>query len=158
MTQKRIDDLFTQRSSTKRSRITQTTINDRDEFDDLFETNSSIKRRRTNNTKQTTDVFDFDVPTTSRIKRNISDDDSENKLIDDLFNNDTRKKLRRPIKTEKSADILDMFITRSSTANPQTITTLDDFKTPISTTQKKIKMFFDDTDLITTREENDTVR
>jgi hypothetical protein len=137
MTQRKIDDLF----SGKRTRAQPI----RDEFDDLFETNSSAKRRRVDQ-KPTTDVFDFPAPTTLKKKRSsttIADD--ENKAIDDLFNNDTRKKLRRPIKTEASEDLLDMFNTRS---NPQPITTIDDFKPPIpSTTQKKIKMFFDDTDL-----------
>jgi hypothetical protein len=172
MTQKKIDDLFSLTSSTrsgKRSRVNQTTTNNRDEFDDLFETNSSAKRRRTNNNnnKQVTDVFDFDMPSTSTIKtendrslkkkRSITDDNED---IDELFNNDTRKKLRRPIKQE-STDILDMFKTKTNTNIPQTITTLDDFKTPISsknfTTQKKIKMFFDDTDLISIREQNEMV-
>jgi hypothetical protein len=166
MTQKKIDDLFFQTPSNKRSRQTRITTNDRDEFDDLFETNSSVKRRRTNN-KQSIDVFDFDIdiPSTSKIgslkkKRSIIDDD-EDKAIDDLFNNDTRKKLRRPIKTEESTDLLDMFKTRINTNIPPTISTIDDFKTPIcsknSSTQKKIKMFFDDTDLISSREQNDTV-
>ena len=176
MTQKKIDDLFSLTSSStrsgKRSRTNQTTTNIRDEFDDLFETNStSAKRRRTNNNnnnnKQLIDVFDFDMPSTSTIKiendrslkkkRGIPDDNED---IDELFNNDTRKKLRRPIKQE-STDILDMFKTKTNTNIPQTITTLDDFKTPISsknfTTQKKIKMFFDDTDLISSREENEMV-
>ena len=147
MTQRKLDDLF----SSKRSRAQPV----RDEFDDIFETNSSAKRRRVDQ-KPTTDVFDFPAPssstTTLRKKRSstaIADD--ENKAIDDLFNNDTRKKLRRPIKTEASEDLLDMFNTRP-------ITTFDDFKPPIpSTTQKKIKMFFDDTDLHALQEQTDTV-
>jgi hypothetical protein len=172
MTQQKIDDLFSltpsSTRSSKRSRPNQTTINTRDEFDDLFETNSSAKRRRTNNNKPLTDVYDFDMPSTStntiennkstgslKKKRSIIDDNDDNKAIDELFNNDTRKKLRRPIKHEESADLLDMFKTKTNI--PQTITTLDDFKTPISsknsTTQKKIKMFFDDTDLISLREQ-----
>jgi hypothetical protein len=172
MTQQKIDDLFSltpsSTRSSKRSRPNQTTINTRDEFDDLFETNSSAKRRRTNNNKPLTDVYDFDMPSTStntiennkstgslKKKRSIIDDNDDNKAIDELFNNDTRKKLRRPIKHEESADLLDMFKTKTNI--PQTITTLDDFKTPISsknsTTQKKIKMFFDDTDLISIREQ-----
>jgi hypothetical protein len=167
MTQQKINDLFSQTVLSKRSRINRTTTNDHDEFDDLFETNSSIKRRRTNN-KQSTDVFNFDISSTPIIgslkKRKSIIDDEENKAIDDLFNNDTRKKLRRPIKTEAedSTDLLDMFKTRTNTNNkPQTISTIDDFKTPSCpknfTTQKKVKMFFDDTDLISTREQNDTV-
>lgn len=151
MTQQKIDDLFSQKSSKKRSRIT---TNDRDEFDDLFETTSSMKRIRTNNNnsnniKQTTtsDVFDFDIPSTSKTKR-IHNDIDENKAIDDLFNNDTRKKLRRPIKTEQTPDVFDMFNIPSKS---------DDFKIPI-TQKKKIKTFFDDTDLTSIREENDTVR
>jgi hypothetical protein len=172
MTQQKIDDLFSltpsSTRSSKRSRPNQTTTNTRDEFDDLFETNSSAKRRRTNNNKPLTDVYDFDMPSTStntiennkstgslKKKRSIIDDNDDNKAIDELFNNDTRKKLRRPIKHEESADLLDMFKTKTNI--PQTITTLDDFKTPISsknsTTQKKIKMFFDDTDLISIREQ-----
>jgi len=159
----KIDDLFSQRPTSKRSRITQTITNDRDEFDDLFEGNSSIKRRRTND-KQSIDIFDFNSPpSTSRTgslkkKRSSIIDDDENKAIDDLFNNnDTRKKLRRQIKHEDSNDLLDMFKTRINTNNPQTITTIDDFKTP-AITQKKIKMFFDDTDLISSRDETDTVK
>lgn len=152
MTQQKIDDLFSQKSSKKRSRIT---TNDRDEFDDLFETTSSMKRIRTNNNnsnniKQTTttsDVFDFDIPSTSKTKR-IHNDIDENKAIDDLFNNDTRKKLRRPIKTEQTPDVFDMFNIPSKS---------DDFKIPI-TQKKKIKTFFDNTDLTSIREENDTVR
>jgi hypothetical protein len=157
MTQQKIDDLFSltpsSTRSSKRSRPNQTTINTRDELDDLFETNSSAKRRRTNNNKPLTDVYDFDMPSTStntiennkstgslKKKRSIIDDNDDNKAIDELFNNDTRKKLRRPIKHEESADLLDMFKTKTNV--PQTITTLDDFKTPIasknSTTQKKI--------------------
>ncbi len=161
MTQKKIDDLFSQRAPSKRSRITQTITNDRDEFDDLFETNSSIKRRRTND-KQSIDIFDFNSPPsisrTGSLKKKRSSiiDDNENKAIDDLFNNDTRKKFRCQIKHEDSNDLLDMFKTRINTNNPQTITTIDDFKTPVIT-QKKIKMFFDDTDLISSRDENDTV-
>ncbi len=153
----KIDDLFSQRPTNKRSRITQTIKNDPDEFDDLFETNSSIKRRRTND-KQLTDVFHFDSPprTESLKKKRSSIIDDENKAIDDLFNNDTRKKLRRPIKHEETTDLLDMFKTRINTNNPQTITTIDDFKIS-SIKQKKIKMFFDDTDLISSRDENDTV-
>jgi hypothetical protein len=172
MTQQKIDDLFSltpsSTRSSKRSRPNQTTTNTRDEFDDLFETNSSAKRRRTNNNKPLTDVYDFDMPSTStntiennkstgslKKKRSIIDDNDDNKAIDELFNNDTRKKLRRPIKHEESADLLDMFKTKTNV--PQKITTLDDFKTPIasknSTTQKKIKMFFDDTDLISLREQ-----
>jgi hypothetical protein len=135
MTQRKIDDLF----SHKRSRVHQT----RDEFDDLFETNSSIKRRRIDQKPITTDVFDFPSSSSTLKKKRSSTNiiDDENKAIDDLFNNDTRKKLRRPIKTEESSmDLLDMF------------------KTPIhSKTQKKIKMFFDDTDLIALPEQTDTV-
>jgi hypothetical protein len=134
MTQRKIDDLF----SHKRSRVHQT----RDEFDDLFETNSSIKRRRIDQKPITTDVFDFPSSSSTLKKKRSSTIiiDDENKAIDDLFNNDTRKKLRRPIKTEESSmDLLDMF------------------KTPIhSKTQKKIKMFFDDTDLIALPEQTDT--
>jgi len=181
MTQQKLDDLFSLTPSStrsgKRSRINQITTNDRDEFDDLFETNSSIKRRRTNNpnTKQSTDVFDFDTPSSSTFKKSENEkfkgslkkkrsfiDDDENKAIDELFNNDTRKKLRRPIKQEESTDLLDMFKTRINTNIPQPISTIEDFKTPIapksSTTQKKIKMFFDDTDLVLLRnEQNDIV-
>ncbi|CAF1207823.1 unnamed protein product [Adineta steineri] len=184
MTQKKIDDLFSQASSSssirssKRSRVTQVAPNDRDEFDDLFESTSSTKRRRTNNNnnniKQSTDVFDFDVPSTStnNLKKNenekssnslkkkrsfVIDDDDESKVIDELFNNDTRKKARRPIKQEESTDVLDMFKTKINTNIPQIISTNDDFKIPInpkiSTTQKKIKMFFDDTDLTLLREQ-----
>lgn len=175
MTQSKIDDLFSLSStrSGKRSRIT---TNDRDEFDDLFETSSLPKRRCTNNnTKPIKDVFDFhdEIPLKSpkkkilmepsKIKRNISDDD-ETKAFDEIFNNnDTRKKLRRQIKQEESTDLLDMFKTRSNTNIPQIV---DDFKIPIppknSTTQKKVKMFFDDSDLKSIREEvnqqNDIVR
>jgi hypothetical protein len=182
MTQQKLDDLFSLTPSStrsgKRSRINPITTNDRDEFDDLFETNSSIKRRRTNNntnTKQSTDVFDFDTPSSSTFKKSENEklkgslkkkrsfiDDDENKAIDELFNNDTRKKLRRPIKQEESTDLLDMFKTRINTNIPQTISTIEDFKTPIcpksSTTQKKIKMFFDDSDLVLLRnEQNDMV-
>ena len=51
-----------------------------------------------------------------------------------------------------------MFKTRTNiNIPPQTISTIEDFKTPIcpkiSTTQKKIKMFFDDSDLILLREQ-----
>ncbi|CAF2964276.1 unnamed protein product [Rotaria sp. Silwood2] len=183
MTQQKIDDLFSISSSStrsnKRSRINQMPTNNRDELDDLFETNTCTKRRRTNNNnnnnnKQNTDVFDFNEPSTStstirkldneniigscKVKRNIIDDD-ENKAIDELFNNDTRKKIRRQIKHEESTDILDMFKTRINTNIPQTtiLSTMDDFKVPTSsknlTTQKKIKMFFDDTDLISLREQ-----
>lgn len=186
MTQRKIDDsFFLSSSSTKRSRVNLTSNNDRDEFDDIFET----KRRRTNHNnnssgvKQLPDVFDFDAPSSStstkkqvensmltgsrKIKRNISYDDDENKAIDELFNNDKRKKIRPEIKQEESIDLLDMFKTRSNTNVTQTkITTIDNFKMPISsknfTTQKKVKMLFDDSDILTLREEvkeqNDTVR
>jgi len=156
MTQRKLDELFSRTPSTKRSRVHQTTTKNRDEFDDLFETSSSIKRRRIDQ-KQSTDVFDFPAPSTNgslKKKRSstIMNDDDDDDAIDDLFNNDTRKKLRRPIKNEESTDLLDMFKTRT---NPQTF---DDFKPPISSkTQKKIKMFFDDTDLIALREQIDTV-
>ncbi len=157
MTQQKLDDLFSQTPSNKRSHRNQ----NRDEFDDLFETNSSAKRHRTIQ-KQSTDVFDFDMPSSSTSgslkKKRSTIDDSETKTIDDLFNNDTRKKLRRPIKHEESIDLLDMFKTRTNPNLPQTITTLDHFQTPRnSTIQKKIKLFFDDTDLISLREQNDTV-
>lgn len=182
MTQQKLDDLFSLTPSStrsgKRSRINQITTNDRDEFDDLFETNSSTKRRRTNNIKQPTDIFDFDAPLTSTFKKadndkltssfkkkRSADDDNENKAIDEVFNNDTRKKLRRSIKQEETTttDLLDMFKTRTNTNIPQTISTIEDFKAPIcpknSTTHKKIKMFFDDSDLISLREQqNDIVR
>ncbi|UJR08358.1 hypothetical protein I4U23_012629 [Adineta vaga] len=173
MTQRKIDDLFSLKpslSTNKRSRTTQVTTNDRDEFDDIFETTSSSKRRRTNQ-KPSTDVFDFDIPSTSTniprksidtekstssLKKKRSD---ENQMIDDLFNNDTRKKTRRPIKQEETIDVLDMFKTRTNTNAPPVLSTMDDFKTPIcpknSTTQKKIKMFFDDTDLIQLREQDE---
>lgn len=186
MTQRKIDDsFFLSSSSTKRSRVNLTSNNDRDEFDDIFET----KRRRTNHNnnssgvKQLPDVFDFDAPSSStstkkqvensmltgsrKIKRNISYDDDENKAIDELFNNDKRKKIRPEIKQEESIDLLDMFKTRSNTNVTQTkTTTIDNFKMPISsknfTTQKKVKMLFDDSDILTLREEvkeqNDTVR
>ena len=169
-----MNDLFSLSSSfssSKRSRTNQITANDRDEFDDLFETCSSIKRRRTNNNnnKQLTDVFDFDISSTStnkikneklnesvNVKRNLIDDD-ENKIFDELFNNDTRRKLRRPIKDDDSTDLLDMFKTRTNTSSHKKISTIDNFETSIdpknSTTQKKIKMFFDDTDLVSLREQ-----
>ncbi|CAF0863342.1 unnamed protein product [Rotaria sp. Silwood1] len=184
MTQQKIDDLFSSSSpssstrSSKRSRINQIPTNNRDEFDDLFETNTCIKRQRTNNinNKQNNiDVFDFIEPSTStnsikkidnkniigscKIKRNMIDDD-DNKAIDELFNNNnnTRKKIRHQIKHEETTDLLDMFKTRINTNISQiTSSTMDDFKIPISTktvsTQKKIKMFFDDTDLISIREQ-----
>ncbi|CAF3905743.1 unnamed protein product, partial [Rotaria sp. Silwood1] len=184
MTQQKIDDLFLSSSpssstrSSKRSRINQIPTNNRDEFDDLFETNTCIKRQRTNNInnkQNNTDVFDFIEPSTStnlikkndnkniigscKIKRNMIDDD-DNKAIDELFNNNnnTRKKIRHQIKHEETTDLLDMFKTRINTNISQiTSSTMDDFKIPISTktvsTQKKIKMFFDDTDLISIREQ-----
>ncbi|CAF0918100.1 unnamed protein product [Rotaria sordida] len=183
MTQQKIDDLFSLSSSSstrssKRSRINQIIPrNNRDEFDDLFETNTPTKRRCTNNNnKQLTDVFDFNEPSTStsstikkndnknliesrKIKRNIIDVDNENKAIDELFNNDTRKKIRRQIKHEESTDLLDMFKTKTTTNISQTISSnIDDFKIPIHsknliTQKKKIKMFFDDSDLISLREQ-----
>lgn len=191
MTQKKIDDLFILSSSrpSKRSRVNPITTNDRDEFDDIFETDTSAKRKRTNNhtpasttNKVLTDVFDFgDEPLTSKctkkkpenevlvpslkIKRCISEDDG-NKALDEFFNNDTRKKPRLPVKTEESTDILDMFKSRTNPNIPQTIQTskIEDFQMPSSsktlTTQKKVKMFFDDTDLKSMREvneQNDTV-
>ncbi|CAM4746589.1 unnamed protein product [Rotaria magnacalcarata] len=182
MTQKNIDDLFflsssSTRSSTKRSRANPIPTNDRDDFDDIFET----KRRCTNNsnhnkTKSSTDVFDFDTQSTSMstmkkrendnsigssaIKRRISDDnDDENKAIDELFNNNNRqKKIRPQIKYEESTDLLDMFKTRTITNVTQTITsTMDGFKIPIASkklaAQKKVKMFFDDSDLVSLREQ-----
>ncbi|CAF1058054.1 unnamed protein product [Adineta ricciae] len=163
MTQRKIDDLFslTTSKSNKRSRTTQVAANDRDELDDLFDTASSTKRRRSN-LKPSTDVFDFDtvskIPKPSSLKKKRSD---ENQVIDELFNNDTRKKIRRPIKQEEeSTDVLDMFKTRTNANIHSAITTTDDFKTPSTskalTTQKKIKMFFDDTDLISLREQNET--
>ncbi|CAF5086999.1 unnamed protein product, partial [Rotaria sp. Silwood1] len=160
MTQQKIDDLFLSSSpssstrSSKRSRINQIPTNNRDEFDDLFETNTCIKRQRTNNInnkQNNTDVFDFIEPSTStnlikkndnkniigscKIKRNMIDDD-DNKAIDELFNNNnnTRKKIRHQIKHEETTDLLDMFKTRINTNISQiTSSTMDDFKIPIST-------------------------
>jgi len=123
MTQKKIDELFSQ----KRSR---TIVNsNRDEFDDIFE---SKKRQRTN-----LKPIDDELFPTIRRKRSQHFDDNEQK-----------KKTRcSPIQTQ-TIDLLDMFNTRSKT---------DDFKIPMIT-QNKVLMFFDDSDLISVREENDIVR
>ncbi|CAF3295491.1 unnamed protein product [Rotaria socialis] len=181
MTQKNIDDLFSlssssTRSSTKRSRANPLPTNDRDDFDDIFETKRRCtKNSNHNKTKSSTDVFDFDTQSTSMstmkkrendnsigssaIKRRISDDnDDEKKAIDELFNNNKQKKIRPQIKHEESTDLLDMFKTRKITNVTQTITsTMDGFKIPITsknlTTQKKVKMFFDDSDLVSLREQ-----
>lgn len=163
MTQRKIDDLFAPASSSvrsgKRPRGTQATSKDRDDFDDLFETGSSSKRRRTNVKPATDDVFDFEMPTakkperstpaTSLTKKRSAGDDN---AIDDLFSSDARRKVRRPIKQEESSDPLEMFKPRTNTHVAST-----EFKTPMApksfTTQKKVKMFFDDADLVSLREQ-----
>lgn len=123
MTQKKIDELFSQ----KRSR---TIVNsNRDEFDDIFE---SKKRQRTN-----PKPIDDELFPTIRRKRSQHFDDNEQK-----------KKTRCSPTQTQTIDLLDMFNTRSKT---------DDFKIPMIT-QNKVLMFFDDSDLISVREENDIVR
>ena len=125
MTQRKVDELF---STTKKRSIS--TRAKADEFDDLFENHSTSKRRRTN--EQSSDVFDFPTSSSNLKKKRSTIIEEDNQAIDQLFNDDTRKKVRRPIKTE---DVFDMFPIQSSIATKPT------------TTQKKIKLFFDPTDL-----------
>lgn len=129
MTQRKIDDLFSQ----KRSRANPS--KSRDEFDDIFE---NTKRQRTN-PKPIEDVFQS---TSLRKKRSRQFAEEEENL--------QQKKFRFP----ETIDLLDMFNTRSSNQPP--LTTIDhDFKVPAPTTQKKVQMFFDHTDLTSLREDDD---
>ena len=160
MTQRKIDDLFSSKTSSgKRSRPNPISTH-RDEFDDIFETSSASKRRRTNNTNNPSSLTtaspfensDAPLPSTTtktqaervsgsmRKKRSFREDDVEKTAMDELFSSDTRKKVRRPIKSDLhhedlasgTVDLLDMFNTKAVTHLPPITSSTNDFKTPLT--------------------------